>query len=435
MKNKPQIYHEEWWLPADANPKNQGPFKNEPFEKPYPGTLTYYEDEDATLELYHTPSNYHSSLFRFNGVLWGKDANGNVFTLFDAVMTDWNMGIKDGNHDFTKTEFKVSLVLIGEHVLSLEDTRFNQCVVQIPYLRNWAFRNNLTHNNIEGNHSYTLADISQKDYLVEVQVEEGVKWILRDRNSQNLTQYDLSITQVTELMIEASREVSIREYINQFVEFSQFLSIALYGEQNPSDIYFVNRDNQRQAKLLFKKEISTNPGVATLIKFKELKEKTPSMLRIWHQNYKEVAPISRYLIDSLRKNKTFDVPDFLIIAQALDGYHKRFVNKKCGKDHQKYEDGIKILLKQFDDVEVVKKCKINPAVLKDTRHKYSHLSPDEEKSSAVEGRELFWLTEKCKILLTCCILNLIGLTNEEINLCCKESPIQDLIDCNPSVFE
>jgi hypothetical protein len=125
------------------------------------------------------------------------------------------------------------------------------------------------------------------------------------------------------------------------------------------------------------------------------------------------------------------VPDFLIIAQALDGYHKRFINKKDGRDVRKYEEQIDILLNQFKDVEVIKKCKINAEILKDTRHKYSHLYPDDEKSLAVEGDDLYWLTEKCKVLLTCCILNMLGLTNKEINLCCNQSPISQIIDSLP----
>ena len=155
------------------------------------------------------------------------------------------------------------------------------------------------------------------------------------------------------------------------------------------------------------------------------------MFAIWHENFDKIAPISRYLIDSLHRKHAFDVPDFLIIAQALDGYHKRFVNKKDGKDHKKYEDGIRILLEQFEDVDCVQKCNIDPTILRDSRNFYSHLCPDEEKKSAVDNADLYWLTEKCKILLTCCILNMLGLTNEEINLCCEHSPISQIIDSLP----
>ena len=89
------------------------------------------------------------------------------------------------------------------------------------------------------------------------------------------------------------------------------------------------------------------------------------------------------------------------------------------------------MLNKFKNINVLKKCKIAPAVVKDTRHKYSHLYPDDEKSLAVDGWDLYWLTEKCKILLTCCILNLLGLTNKEINLCCEKSPIIQIIDSFP----
>ena len=169
----------------------------------------------------------------------------------------------------------------------------------------------------------------------------------------------------------------------------------------------------------------------SLIKFGIFKEKLPKMLNTWHENFEKMAPISSYLIESLQKKNRFDVPDFLIIAQALDGYHKRFVNKKDGKDIQKYKDQIEILLNQFKDVKAIVKCHIKPEVLTDSRNYYSHLFPDEEIKLAVEGDDLYWLTEKCKILLTCCILNLLGLTNKEINLCCENSPINQMMDSFP----
>ena len=210
------------------------------------------------------------------------------------------------------------------------------------------------------------------------------------------------------------------------------MSIALYCDQSFDSIQLLSANRAQECVLLFKKNVSVDPAFLSLVKFDLLKGKLPSMLIKWHECFDKIAPISSYLIDSLQRKNRFDVPDFLIIAQALDGYHKRFVNKKNGKDHQKYEDGIRILLKQFEDVECIQKCHINPIILRDSRNFYSHLSPDEEKKSAVDGDDLYWLTEKCKILLTCCILNMLGLTNKEINLCCEsQSPIKQIIDSLP----
>ena len=422
MNSNSQKYHGEWWVPAELDPDNLCLFPRQfkGMEKRYTGTLTYHEKGKATLELYHVPSKFHATLYKYNIVLWGKDADGKIFTLFNLVMNKQNIG------EFTNTTFSVGCILKGEHVKSVEDAYFSRCIIKYPYLRNWAFHNYLLHKTQDDNSCYTLKN--KRNNLVEVDVEEGVKWVLRHLFTERCHDFSVTVSQDTEFVIDAPQGMSIYQYLKQITEFSQFLSIALYCEQNPSDIRFINKENNKQSTLLFTIEESVEPAFYNLVKFKELKDKIPSMLSVWHKNFEKVSPISKYLVDSLRKNRVFDVPDFLIIAQALDGYHKRFVNKKDGKDIRKYEDQIGVLIKQFEDVEAILKCNIDPKIVTDNRHKYSHLYPDDENTEVVDNVDLFWLTEKCKILLTCCLLNMMGLTNEEINICCKQSPIEDAIE-------
>ena len=423
MTNNPQIFHGEWWVPAVADRDTRMTFLQPEgmmgHERKYTGTLTYYGDKNSTLELYHTPSNFHSSHYCQNDILWGRDANGHIFTLFNVLMNEQRMG------DFSCAKFVVGVILMGEHVISGDNACFKKCAVQFPYLRNWAFQNMIKGHDIHLNEFFTPTT------LLEVQCEEGVCWRLRQYQPVERTIHDLTITHITEFEIETAELQSIKSYLKQIEAFSQFLSIALFCDQNLTSIKFDDGTPWNEKLLLCKKQTSVRPGLFSLIKFDLLKEKLPSILREWYVNFDRVAPISSYLIESLQKKNRFDVPDFLIIAQALDGYHKRFVNKKDGKDIRKYEDQIKILLNQFKDVKVIQECKIKPEVLTDSRNYYSHLFPDEEIKSAVEGDDLYWLTEKCKILLTCCILNMLGLTNEEINLCCEQSPISQIIDSLP----
>ena len=423
MNNQPQIYHGEWWVPAVLDP-NILAFCKEPrnakgLERVYSGTLTYYGSEDSTLELHHYPSNFSAHLFHQNDVMWGVDANGHIFTLFNATITR-RTGI-----DFSTTHFVVGLVLIGAHVHCGDEALFNKCVVQFPYLRNWAFQDMIKGPDIN------LDSFSTPTPLLETKLEEGIWWRLQQYQPVERTIHDLTITQTTEFEIETTKSQSIKWFLTQIEAFSQFLSIALFCDQNFTSIKFDNDYPWNEKILLCKKQVSEIPGLFSLIKFDRLKDKLPSMLKVWYDNFERVAPITSYLIQSLQKKNRFEVPDFLIIAQSLDGYFKRFENKKDGKDHQKYEDGIKILLEQFEGVDCIQKCNIKPNVLKDSRDFYSHLYPDEEKKSAVDSEDLYWLTEKCKVLLTCCILNMIGMTNEDINLCCENSPIQDIINSLP----
>lgn len=427
MSNNPQIFHGEWWVPAVADRDTRMTFLQPEgmmgHERKYTGTLTYYGDKNSTLELYHTPSNFHSRHYHQNEVIWGKDANGHIFTLFNVMMNEQRFG------DFSCTKFVVAYILIGEHVLSAFDNCFESCIVQFPYLRNWAFRDNITQSNVGTSVSFKSPIFAEK--LLETTTEEGVLWRLWQGQTINRTIHDLTITQTTAFEIEALDAISVRSCMRQIEEFAQFLSIALYCDQNPTEVKFVSKENKRECVFLFKKYASVDPEVMSLIKFGILKEKLPKMLNTWHENFEKMAPVSSYLIESLQKKNRFDVPDFLIIAQALDGYHKRFVNKKNGKDIRKYEAQLEILLNQFKDVKAIERCRIKSDVLTDSRNYYSHLFPDEEIKSAVEGDDLYWLTEKCKILLTCCILNMLGLTNKEINLCCEQSPISQIIDSLP----
>ena len=427
----PRVFHGEWWVPAKRVRENDGyiVYTMDSGGK-FTGTLTYFGEKESILELYRVPSNFHSILYHENEVMWGKDANGLIYTLFRVNKKESN------DFDFTNTLFTVDLILIGEHVLKIEDACFAKCIVQFPFLRNWAFRNNLEYQKIDGVHYFSLVDASRKDNFVESKIEDKTKWILRDKWDGDKTNYDLTITQKTEFVIESLEGISVYGCLRQIIEFSQFLSIALYCDQSPSNILLINKENHCESTLLFEIDNSANPQKKSLIQFKELQDKIPLMLQKWHECYESISPISKYLVTSLSKKRYFDAPDFLIIAQALDGYCSRFVEKSevpqttCGKrlKNPSYKDQIKFLLERFNGVDVIKSCHIDPDVLTDSRHKYSHLLPDEAKPKAVDGEDLYDLTEKSKILLVCCILDLLGLSTDGINRCLNASPIKELAE-------
>ena len=430
--NNLQIYHGEWWVPAELDHDIRSvylePEKMMGHETKYTGTLTYFGDKDSTLELYHVPSKYHYSHYDYNKILWGKDSNGQIFTLFHVAMRE-----KRG-WDFSCVTYVVGMILIGEHVLSISEGWTKKCIAYFPYLNNWIFyeTQHFINANLSEN-SFLLQAAFNKSTLFEVRIDNGTCLRLCNSHIINNNVEGYRIIRNPCFEIESSTLKSLEYYSKLISELEQFLSIALFSEQSHSRIEFLDRngDIRETCKLLVKQQTSDDPSFSSLIKYVELKDKLPSMLSLWHENFDRIAPISSYLIDSLQRKNRFDVPDFLIIAQALDGYHKRFVNKKDGRDIRQYEQQIDILLKKFKNIEVIKVCHIDSEVLKDTRHYYSHLFPDEEKKKAVDINELYWLTEKCKILLTCCILNMIGLTNKEINLCCNNSPISQIVDSFP----
>lgn len=402
---EPRAYLGEFWNPNDPNG-----FK-------YVGALYVSDRGCAELEIRQTRDNQCFSHYEGYEVLLGVIGDDYPVSLFDVQFR-----IMQGT---SSVSFSIKCILGGQHITSLDTPLFNKCIVKFPYLRSWVCASRTHLKDEENNDSLVIDTTNISTPLVSVDIEQGIHLEIREGVSKKHLppSFYWEISQNARCVLQSVNKESTNRYRQLITEFAQFLSIALYCQQFPNEVILIDSNNNK-VELIFPQKESTNPHRNQLIVFPDLKERVPQMLVNWHTQFQQVAPICQYLLQSLNVT-TFDFPDFLIIAHALDGYHKRFVNKKNGKDIRKYEVGIKVLLEQFKDVEVIKMCRIDTEVLTQSRNKYSHLIPDDDSkiTKAVSGQELYNLTQKCKVLLTCCILHLLGLSIDEINLCCKESDI------------
>lgn len=80
----PDVFHGKWRFPEKDEFRRQFCEYQECM-----GTLYYNENEPIKLEVYHEPS--QGVIARMDGyydTIWGKDANGYEFTLFNVTMDD-----------------------------------------------------------------------------------------------------------------------------------------------------------------------------------------------------------------------------------------------------------------------------------------------------------------------------------------------------------
>lgn len=390
----------------------------------YIGALKVSEQGAMELEIHQKEENYCTTHYEGYDVLWGIIGDDYPVTLFNVRFRK--------SQGLSSVSFSIGYVFAGRHVASLDNALFRKCIVKFPYLKNWVctHRTRIDYEKKEVCLIVNKTNISQP--LVDAVLEKGLRFSINEDCLLNQLPQSLytEISQDARCEFVSEDVKSINNFINLIKEFAQFFSIALYCRQYPNEIKIIDIDG-KEYELLFSLSASIKPIQNYLIPFYKLQEKVPQLLVNWHTQFQQVAPICRSLLQSTRYC-TFDFPDFLIIAQALDGYHKRFVNKKNGKDIRKYEDGIKVLLEQFKDVEAIKNCEIDTGVLTQSRDKYSHLIPDDDSkiTKAVSGKDLYALTNKCKVLLTCCILHLLGLDIDDINLCFERCSVIKLMAQN-----
>lgn len=409
-----QVFHGRWWVPDGVRR-----FK----DVACMGTLIVEEDGSSKLEIYHDQRN--SAVFRVYDeydVIWGETADGRKISVFRLEMLNETKCFQ--------ACFKAHAVIVGVHLKTGHIDSFNTCIVQFPYFRNWAFVPKVKKTELEEDVVDFVVDFRKDNYvLATAQIDEKTELHIYRHIEYKNDRYDTSITQSTYLSFTTTTLSSPNFFVDCITEYSQFLSLALFSKQEPTEIWLRKDEKSPFCQLFYKVEKSANPYNFSLIPFNKFQEKVPEILTTWHSIYPQISQICHYLLSSINYDE-FDAPDFLIVAQALDGYHKRFLNKKDGKDIRKYEDEISAMLKHFDDVESIRKCHIDCQMMADTRHKYSHLIPDEEDDGKkiARGDELFRLTQKAKILLSCCLLDLLNFSHNEIDTCFNNSSLKFLID-------
>ena len=123
-----------------------------------------------------------------------------------------------------------------------------------------------------------------------------------------------------------------------------------------------------------------------------------------------MSPIRAHLIDSVRKRDVFGSADFLIVAQAVEGFYCRF-----RKDGLSLNSIITKLREEFSDVSKVELSDDDIKCICDSRHYYSHLLPSGKKPNVKDGYALYILNHKLRKILLCCMLKYFGFKNEEIN--------------------
>ena len=167
---------------------------------------------------------------------------------------------------------------------------------------------------------------------------------------------------------------------------------------NPSNLFCIEKRN------IIKKQNSH----AFLFTHNDIAEIFSGIIIKWYDTEQNLAPIRNHLIESIKIKRVFTSLDFLIIIQALEGFHRRFINS----DRIKLETLMQELYYLFNDVAKVNRTALNISQVVGSRGYYSHFY--KKDSSVLEGIELLNLTEQLRIILICCVLQLIGFNKDLI---------------------
>lgn len=420
-----RIYKGYWWLPTAL-------------DEQIAGTLTIEPDGTVKLELFGCYGSEDESV-----IFDRKDAPaifGRCYTP-KSTMTDVSLiecrsaiTLNFSSNTFPITRYTCRFALIGIHVDSMEKSSFFKAYVDFKELAYWCPPKNITTTLKEGAISVNInTEVENVVPLATMNLDDGYTFNLREAATYKPNYPTIYIDQCTFLEI-LKDDINGYEVLSMARMFERFLSVATLSPVEHGKItLYSKQEYQDEGNKVFYHPIelvtylyknNTQEAIKSydyLFKYNDIGVTFEDMFKQLYSN-KSIAQILSNLIDSLEKKRVFTSNDFLVVIQALDGFSIRFRKEK------EFLMQLTDLRNEFKSIKRIALTDDDLNATRVSRNYYSHVLKLEKKEAknALEGRDLFDLTKKLRMLLICCVLKYMGMDNEKIN--------KLLINCNNSIL-
>ena len=438
-------YEGIWWLPDKP-------------EKQVPGTLRFTPNEGAILKLIGSFKDTKDTLKP--EIILGI-SNGKKITLHKCFET------KPNNVSVSESlSFYADEVFVGAHFQKSEDIKFRKLSIRYSYLDEWV--------DISG---FNITD--EKEIVIKYKEPEPIQTSIGEdckifieiqvtRPTHSIVQKEASIKQRTYIRIEHSVEKSLEEYWNIMRHIQNFLSLGVTEPVCPLTVKGITESIKDMPYNLpveveiyrHSPEVSKTPKTLypqnMLFTFKDISDRFEIFLKNWFEKADTLGPVYDLYFGTLYNPRMYLQHQFLSLIQAIEAYHRRkFEGKYLSDDdykpiYEKFEKFIKEL-----DIEPSFKKALESKLkygnehslrrrLKDLFEKYKEVEDDfiEDKDifvnrvadtrnylthydknlmeKAVDGEQLYYVTQQLKIVIVICLLSELGFNFKEIkNLLAK----------------
>jgi hypothetical protein len=437
-------YRGYWWLPNNPDSQIAGILTyipNDRIELELIGD--FYEDtligrsekkeieENGQKKSYYVQKNDTSEEV-IHGVVYDSNNHVKKVTLLHC-----SQGRIDHNFycSFSIIKYRPYYVLIGKHLNNYYDSTFSKLKVYTPVMNSWLFPGAILFTiGFDPKDKTKITEIcwkieTDKNIIpkYETQIDKEYKLsfygtAVSDSDDNNL---NIDLHQATTFELAKTQgKATLGELFHRMHLFLHFLNLAsldsapikeivlfdddygdTYGDKfivEPISLYYIPWDKSRKKKMR---------DINCLFTFKQVEGVFDTLIQKWYSDSDIIAPIRNHLVNSIIRKPSFDSGDFLVVVQALEGYHRRFVNDK----KQSLKTRLQDMVSEFNYIDRIKLSNNDLDAIVQSRDYYSHFFKREEKPQLLDGKELFLKYVHLRVLLICCTLRLIGLDDNTIS--------------------
>jgi len=447
----------EWFLPTDRNNRVHG-------------TLTFDPQNGTDLELYGSlEGDNFLPEFIDQEIILGLTSDSKEVTLYNCFMSksDGATFVSGGESGKPSTTYSIRYLLIGFHANTITDLMFTQISSEIFNLGEWigisGFKNQKYDPQSFKNHEITI-NYKLPD-SIDFEIDNKTKGRFSFKaNQPGYSRYQkiVTINQTVEFQAISVEEKSIEDLLKFLTTFQNLLTLALYKSTYPLSISLKSENlkidygngvlhkkiiNLYYSSRNFKPNEKPKYDFEMIFDYKRIKDNFPIIIKNWYSKYKLLAPALNLVFEQFYNDNEFTVNTFLNLAQSAETFHARIHNhtRISREDYKKMKNDILSIVPteyhiwlndQFNFgnnlnlhtrlTELTEKYsnKVLDKILGDktkfilnvkhSRNYYTHYSKDGEPK-ALKEVDLFYLSEKLKILLVCAFLIEIGFDRDKLS--------------------
>lgn len=387
-----------------------------------PGIAKFDPTNGVTLELIgslHEDANvfFHRSKSKAE-IIHGIDSSGNRISLVFCKVINHQKVYKA---KFSLIIYRAQYLLQGIHLKEVNESVFVKGHFNTDKLNRWFSRNNIknsyTFNSDDEISGFSISFDSEKDsFVFSLQIDDFWQLEIISKSWQQEKDFSgINIHEIYIVKISSTVPSSFQEVIEKSEKLLLFFELAFTSRIKFISFYLFESGSSLEKlggnsiAIYYKQRLGLrekSPYDRPVFTLNQIESDFNEILTKWMAIDSKLEPILNYLVKSFQNDNYFDPSNFMIIVNALEGFHRRFRNNR----QVELKDRLELLFEEFEGVIAIRKIKRDSYRIARNRHYYSHFY-EKDFQHLYEIQELVDVTFELRKILYCCILKQIGFTD------------------------
>ena len=299
------------------------------------GTLSFEPDNGAKLEIF---GSFNSFLDRSSkSIVLGKTIAGDI-TLIDV----WYRTSRSSSNGVIVGIYEPAFIIEGQHFIKESDINFRNVVSRVFNLFQWFDQSGFIDN----------FDYQSGTYEISYKKLMPIKFNLNDKCDAKVSfdspvsfhdfYNEKNIKEQAYFTLDYYEKTNYKKILHDLWSLVGFITLFTYEQSYPISITFKDDDYydeiNSQKKTKFIKCIYQNNSYTSkhrlrrphehLVKYKDVKDLFPTIIKNWHDMYKQEESVFTLMLYSFRRKNHFSIDKFMDTVRAIETLHRNTRNNK-----------------------------------------------------------------------------------------------------------